>query len=118
MDGKTNAGSAGQIYYLGTGTSFDVSGIPGYQNFTEDNFIIDLVSLKCNVSSWGVGESSASGSNTSVVNKTYDATAGTLKISGAGISASARHINGGCGASASTSLTINVYLVAGKINCI
>ena len=30
----------GKKYYLGEGTSFNVSRYPGYKNFTKDNFII------------------------------------------------------------------------------
>lgn len=32
MQGKTNAGSGALVYCLGTGTSFNVSHIPGYTN--------------------------------------------------------------------------------------
>ena len=32
--------NSSSVYYLGTGTSFDVSNIPGYQNLTKDNFIV------------------------------------------------------------------------------
>lgn len=39
MIGSTNSGNVCQVYNLGGGTSFDVSAIPGYKNFTKDNFV-------------------------------------------------------------------------------
>ena len=37
---RTLSSNLGKKYYLGEGTSFNVSRYPGYKNFTKDNFII------------------------------------------------------------------------------
>ena len=70
--------------YLGSGTSFDVSSYPGYQNFTADNFIVEPIGTSIpsnfgpnpgagyNVGFWGVTGGSAS------IVKNYDATTGVL----------------------------------------
>ena len=101
-----------KVYYLGTGTSYDLSKIDGYQNFTINNFIIEFVSMKVSVfaTNWS-GVSTYSGSSTVSLSKTYDSSTGKLtigKISG-GL------CTGGNVNSHSYSASIKVYLVIGNI---
>lgn len=78
--------SCNQVYYLGTGTSFDVSGIPGYQNLTADNFIVGIGSMPYS----STGSSSAIDNNVKgrasglTLSKSYNASTGKLTISGNG----------------------------------
>ena len=71
--------------YLGTGTSFDVSSIHGYQNFTADNFVCEPVSVAIipsnygyhgggghNVGQWGITGGSGG------ITKSYNASTGVL----------------------------------------
>lgn len=122
MIGTTNVGGC-QIYYLGTGTSFDVSSIPGYQNLTADNFIVDCgeytVSASCSLG--------GSGSNRASITKKYDASTGILTLGNTQLSASGgttynavweygesfsnRYVSG----SASVSRKPQVWLCKGKI---
>ena len=73
-----------QVFYLGTGLSFDVSGIDGYKNLTVDNFLVDCgtysVSAACSLG--------GSGSNSATLTKSYDASKGILTIGNASVSAS------------------------------
>lgn len=83
MIGETNAnGSA--VYYLGEGTRFDVSSIAGFQNLTEENFIVDCgeytVSAACSLG--------GSGSNSTKITKSYDADSGILTLTNTNASAS------------------------------
>lgn len=84
MVGTTHVAGGSQVYYLGTGTSFDVSDIPGYQKLTADNFIVDCgeytVSASCSLG--------GSGSNRASITKKYDASTGILTLSNTSISAS------------------------------
>lgn len=84
MTGKTNAGSGAQVFYLGTGTSFDVSNVPGYQNLTVDNFIVDCGTYTVS----GSGTYCGSCSNSSSLVKSYNASTGILTISNECVSAS------------------------------
>ena len=115
MVGTTHVGGDTPVYYLGTGTSFDVSGIPGYQNLTANNFIIG-----------GLSASSSSGGKVPYkddvslslggfsLGKKYNATTGKLTISGNSYSSSASSSSGGS-ASASTSIKTFAYLIKGDI---
>lgn len=108
MQGKTNAGSGAQVYNLGTGTSFDVSDIPGYQNLTADNFIV------CSASCSGSAAEFHSCSATAAHGKTYNAGTGILSITGGSASAS----GSGSSSTCRLSLTLSepqVYLVKGRI---
>lgn len=73
-----------QVYYLGTGTSFDVSSIPDYQNLTADNFIVDCGTYTVNASCSLGG----SGSNSAKISKSYDASTGVLTLNDTSVSAS------------------------------
>ena len=84
MIGTTNANSGTQVFYLGTGTSFDVSNVPGYQNLTVDNFIIDCGKLTVSGSATYCGGCS----NSNILVPEYDASTGKLTISNTSISAS------------------------------
>ena len=105
MIGQTNAVNSGFAKYLGTGTNFDVSDIPGYKNFTVDNFIVAVKSATYKGSANGDGSAGASGSLS--VKKSYDSSTGTLKITGSSGSASGNSEY--MTASASCSLSLEVY---------
>ena len=82
MIGTTNANSGTQV--LGEGTSFDVSNVPGYQRFTEDNFIVDCGTYTVSGSATYCGGCSAS----KVLKKSYNASTGILTISDTSVGAS------------------------------
>lgn len=110
--------NSSSVYYLGTGTSFDVSNIPGYQNLTKDNFIV----CACSLSGSGTGgyyfNSVTESTNFSMptVTPTVTYSNGKLTITNTSTSGSA---GGGSPSSfgrASASLSnIKVYLVIGDI---
>ena len=72
------------IVYLGTGTSFDVSDILGFEKFTEENFIVGVDEL------YEMQGTNITGSHKYIsaklsgfsIEKTYDKTTGVLTISG------------------------------------
>ena len=104
-----------KVYYLGTGTSYDLSKIDGYQNFTIDNFIIEFVSMGDYVfaTHWS-GVSEYTGSSSVSISKTYDSSTGKLTIGN--ISGSLK--TGGNVNSHSYTISIKVYLVIGNIGTI
>ena len=109
------SGSSVKVYYLGTGTSYDLSKIDGYQNFTTDNFIIEFVSMGVSVfaTNWS-GVSTYSGSSTVSLSKTYDSSTGKLTIG----NTSGGLCTGGNVNSHSYSASIKVYLVIGNVETI
>lgn len=114
-----------QVYYLGTGTSFDVSNIPDYQNLTKDNFVMDIASISVNA--YANVNGSGLGNNGAKPTLAYDANTGKVSITGTTITAgtsfsfnaaypyghgySDHSANGG----ATVNITPKVYLVKGKI---
>lgn len=84
MIGTTNANSGTQVFYLGEGTSFDVSDIPGYKELTVDNFIVDCGTYNLNVSCSLGG----SGSNSTRLTKNYNASTGVFTLGNTSVSAS------------------------------
>ena len=115
---EVSALNSSSVYYLGAGTSFDVSNIPGYQNLTKDNFIV----CACSLSGSGTGgyyfNSVTESTNFSMptVTPTVTYSNGKLTITNTSTSGSA---GGGSPSSfgrASASLSnIKVYLVIGDI---
>ena len=90
--GAYNAGDAAstKVYYLGTGTTFSAAAIPGYKNFTVDNFVIRGVGShsSSNMVKGGVGKAgggvasfSVTASASMTFNKSYDASTGVLTCS-------------------------------------
>ena len=86
-------GGGRTIVSLGTGTitgteenrviTFDASSYPGYKQYTEDNFVIDSIAIAVTGHFYypnGINTDDVSG--TSSLTKTYDASTGTLTISG------------------------------------
>lgn len=116
MTGKTNAGSGAQVFYLGTGTSFDVSNVPGYQNLTKDNFIVEVNSVSSSFNGDWAGTGSSGNSFSFTPTKTYNASTGQLTITRTSGSASGSN-NGWAGGntSGSASVSVSVYLVKGNI---
>lgn len=118
LKNNVSALNSSSVYYLGTGTSFDVSNIPRYQNLTKDNFIV----CACSLSGSGTGgyyfNSVTESTNFSMptVTPTVTYSNGKLTITNTSTSGSA---GGGSPSSfgrASASLSnIKVYLVIGDI---
>ena len=108
MVGTTHVNNGAQVFDLGTGTNFNVSDIPGYQNLTADNFIV------CSASCSGSAVEFHSCGATAAHGKTYNASTGILSITGGTASAS----GSGSSSTCRLSLTLSaprVYLVKGKI---
>lgn len=86
--------SCNQVLYLGTGTSFDLSGYVGYENFTAENFIIEPVSLSGSANAYVspdpyiMEDNSTSASYSGNLSKQYNSSTGTLTCS---LSASGSH---------------------------
>ena len=111
------------VYYLGTGTSFDIkSSFPNeYTNLTADNFIVETSSMSTGRQSAGsvnfYGSNGYFNSSGGTISKSY--TDGVLQVSLSGLRVSAS-ADGGSG-SISTTYNFNspkVYLVIGNIGTI
>jgi hypothetical protein len=80
--GKASSG----VIYLGTGTSFTITGVSGYANFTADNFIVGVTSISVTTYNgfWNDSEDNYFGNGSGSVSKSYNASTGTLacKFSG------------------------------------
>ena len=116
-DSVLNFSSGISIEYLGEGTSFDVSNYSGYQNFTVDNFIIELspkATLSITTASAAVDHNYSSGNyavgySTTKIIKTYDNATGKLS---AYISQTARvALYYGSAKSKSASQIVKCYLI-------
>ncbi len=109
-----------QVYYLGTGTSFDVSNIPDYQNLTVDNFLVVADTVTINGTFFNNGYDSSyycGNANTANASKTYNSSSGIFSCSNSvntryypGQSANGDYYN-----TVSASFSPKVYLVKGKI---
>ncbi|MBQ3352150.1 hypothetical protein IJG91_00580 [Candidatus Saccharibacteria bacterium] len=88
---------------LGTGTSFDVSSYPGYQNFTADNFMIVFPSGG-SASTSGGGCKGYDATGTFSVTKTYNNSTGILQGYGT-ITTSL-----GCANTRAQTISTNAYL--------
>ncbi len=84
---QINSNLASGVYYLGTGTSFDIkSKFPdSYQNFTVDNFIVgglsgNVVAAKSYTD--GISGIPVARANGFSISKSYDAQTGILTVSG------------------------------------
>ena len=76
-----------KIYYLGTGTSFDVkSKLPDkYQQLSNDNFIVGTVSAPAKYAQYRAGNNhiyTSGGFKGFTLNKSYDSGTGKLTVSG------------------------------------
>lgn len=110
----TNVGGC-QIYYLGTGTSFDVSSIPGYQNLTADNFVV-MPNTGRNETSYNCNDTDRGISTSLTRSIAYNKSSGTFTCSYTA-SGGAHSANGGNGG-VSVSVACKVYLIIGKIKTI
>lgn len=125
MVGRTNAVSGNQAYYLGQGTSFDVSNYTGYSGFTVDNFVVEPVGLSG--SSKAVGEpgddydysstkGEASCSYSSSLVKSYNASTGAFTCSLSASGSKTTGVNPVATASGSAAISsFKVYLIRGDI---
>lgn len=119
-----NAGS--QVYYLGTGTSFNIAQMfpNDYTNLTADNFLVVADDGTISASGSGsYGSSTWSGSSTSATNitKNYDAISGVLTCKNT-LSVTTK-VYSGSGAlkinlANSTNNACKVYLVIGDIETV
>lgn len=78
-----------RIVSLGSGTSFDVSSYPGYQNFTVENFRIASIRAAVGGMSYlsGPGNANVSGpTNSYTFSMSYNPSTGILTIEGSNIS--------------------------------
>lgn len=114
--------SGSSVYYLGTGTSFDIkTKFPDdYTNLTANNFIVEGTSVSSSASqgslSWAI--SSYSGSATASINKSYDASTGILTCNiQSSVTASVSGNNNGSRNGSNTG-SCKVYLVLGEIETI
>lgn len=83
-DVVTAIGKVSQVYYLGEGTSFNVSSIEGYEKLTADNFIVD-----CGL--YGVSGSATycgGASNSTRLTKSYNPSTGLFTINNTSVGAS------------------------------
>lgn len=120
MVGTTHVAGGCQVFYLGTGTSFNVSHIPGYQNLTADNFLVVAQSITINGTFFNNGGSSnyyCGNANTSAVVKSYNAASGVFSC---GNSVSTKYYPGQTAAgdyynTITAAFSPKVYLVKGKI---
>ena len=71
--------------YLGAGTSFNVSNIPGYRNFTVNNFAIEqngnISFTGPQVATGGYDDNYLQANGGSTINKSYNANTGVLTAS-------------------------------------
>ena len=109
------------VYYLGTGTSFDVSSFNGFENFTSENFIVGGLSAPDTLTSYyttGAGnvEDRAAARGFSI-QKNYNNTTGILTLSGTLQTIQIHKNTTGYSGWASTSqnITCFAYLILGDI---
>lgn len=74
--------SSSKVVSLGTGTSFNVSSYAGYQNFTSDNFIVEIVSLPSVIGASTGKAGYYPGTTGCTITKTYNNQSGILTIGG------------------------------------
>ena len=121
MVGNTHGVNSNLVYFLGTGTLFNVSNIPGYKKFSVDNFLpvitgASAISTDLIFFSKGGNWSGASVSGFTV-SKAYDPATGQLTIS------ATQQIEATCNNTdqvkhSSQNMNISVYLIKGKIKTI
>ena len=116
-----NSLTLGGVYYLGTGTSFNISDIPGYENLTADNFIVGVSasnSIRASGSDSNKNYANCQYNNFSL-SKSYNNTTGVLTIGGNSYSITACCSSGNSNfcadGAASGSVSPFVYLVVGTI---
>jgi hypothetical protein len=89
-----SGGGNGKAIDLGTGTSFNVSNISGYKNFTVANFIVCIQSFSssggANIAQGYAQSGGTSASVSPTINKSYDSSTGVLTVSANNTSASNR----------------------------
>ena len=123
VNGKLITGTAknSNVYYLGTGTSFNVSSISGFENFDSSNFIVGGISapdMKTSRYTTGAGNvEDRAAARGFTINKTYDKTTGILSLSGTSQTIQIHKNSNGYSSWASDQQNINcfAYLVLGNI---
>ena len=119
QSGINNMGST-DVYYLGTGTSFNIKTLfpNDYQNFTNSNFIVKFI--KTNATNWTDMRSKDGGaSNTSPstsVTVSYNSKTGALTINGTQVTST--HFNNWDNQYYYITHTVGVYLVVGSIKSV
>ena len=106
----SNNKNSKQITLLGTGSgngiNFNVSSFQGYEEFTVDNFIVEIISNFITGYSW-LSDSKKEANTSSPVIKVYDETNGIIKIT-TGLSLTTGVTNAWV---ASSSITVKVWLI-------
>lgn len=113
--------SCNQVYYLGTGTSFDVSSIPGYENLTEENFLPRVVSINSWTATSADKLDSCKGTNLSnVPSVTYNATTGKVTVNNnmGGWYCSGNANGSNYSSSGNITAKIELYLVKGELKTV
>ena len=117
----TGTAKNSNVYYLGTGTSFNVSSISGFENFDSSNFIVGGISapdMKTSRYTTGAGNvEDRAAARGFTINKTYDKTTGILSLSGTSQTIQIHKNSNGYSSWASDQQNINcfAYLVLGNI---
>ena len=105
MTGTTGGNGGKRVVGLGTGTSFNVTGYTGYQNFTVDNFFISTLNYANGLATTSMPTGDCNWSTDIQFIKSYDASTGILTCYGK----SHADVNGSRGVTAICSL--NAYLI-------
>ena len=97
------------VVLLGSSNSYNLSQYEGYQDFTEDNFLIEVKGL----STSGYTQSGYSGNIgcSATVTKTYNASTGALSITKTSCAQTNTSSGGSVTNKITTSISYNVYLI-------
>lgn len=120
-NGVTWENFSGGVYYLGTGTSFNVAALfpNDYANLTVDNFIFQPGTISCSVNGNGGFRTYMSTTGSVNISKNYNASTGAFTLTNTSKSLSVRDSETQASANSTASLTnIKVYLVIGDIESV
>ena len=119
-----NQGGTGKVYYLGTGTTFDIPTLLpdiDYTQLTADNFIVGISSKSSASASYtpsGTSKQTYTATGTALsITKSYNSSTGTLTLGGYTENVTVVSTSGGTGTT-TTNCTCFVYVVLGEIETI
>ena len=95
------------VIYLGNSNSYNLNNYEGYQDFTIDNFLIEVISTS---TSGYANDNVGSFSVPCNVTKTYDSSTGDLSISGVS-NVWRKAVSGGYASTVNASISYKVYLI-------
>ncbi len=112
-DGSLIPFSKSKLYYLGTGSSHNVSHIKGFENFTKENFIMEYIGSSYGGAFNNVGTVAP---NVAVVgSKNYDPSTGKVTLN---LSTSTALFEGGTQTRTLNMNLVKTYLVVGNVESI